>query len=70
MPNLCEECRHFFTDYKKLKDIGGNIPKTGNKPSDYIPQPKCRLGHRIVKSIDGLVPRTFDYTCDDFIEKL
>ena len=56
-------------DYKKLKDIGGNTPKTGNKPSDYIPQYKCKLGHGIVESTDGWVPRTPDYICNDFIKK-
>lgn len=69
MSDLCMECKHFFIDYKKLKNIGGNSPKTDNKPSDYIPQYKCKLGHEIVESIDGWVPRTRNYTCIDFIKK-
>ncbi len=69
MPDLCKECRHFFKDYKKLGAYGENIPKTGKKPSDYYPQDKCKLGHGIVESTDGLVPCSFDYTCEDFIEK-
>ncbi|GAG34916.1 unnamed protein product [marine sediment metagenome] len=69
MPDLCKECRHFFTDYKKLKDIGEHIPKTGNKPSDYIPQYKCKLGYRIEESTDGWVPFTCGYTCNDFTKK-
>ena len=68
MPDLCKECRHFFTDYKKLHDIGGNTPKTDNKPLDYIPQYKCKLGHEIGESTDGWIPRTHDYTCNDFIK--
>ena len=69
MPDLCKECRHFYIEHKKLEGYGMNISKTGNRPSDYYPEDKCKLGHIIVKSIDGLVPRTYDYTCDDFIEK-
>ena len=70
MPDLCKDCKHFFTDYKKLKDIGGNTPKTGNKPSDYIPQYKCILGHRLTKNkYKQIVPYTKDYMCNDFIEK-
>ena len=69
MPDLCKECKHFFIDYKKLIGIGENMPKTGNEPSDYIPQDKCKLGHKIRESTDGLVPFTRDRTCNDFIKK-
>ncbi len=55
MPDLCEDCGHFYLNYTKSK-----------KPT---PEYKCILGHKIVKSSDGWVPDTPNYICKDFIEK-
>ena len=60
MPDNCEECEHFYEDKKEIRGIDGSV--------SYIPQYKCRLGHKIVKSSDGWVPHTRTYTCPDFKE--
>jgi hypothetical protein len=70
MPDFCENCNCFSIENKRLKGFNNNIPKKDKKLSDYIPQYKCILGHRLTKNkYKQIVPYTKDYMCDDFIEK-
>ena len=61
MVTLCEECENFYIKNKEIRGIDGSVT--------YIPQHKCKLGHGIVDSTDGLVPRIRGFICKDFIKK-
>jgi hypothetical protein len=58
MSDKCEQCKYFYKDSKKIRGIDGT--------ESYTPQYKCKKYHKIVKSIEGWVPRTNTYTCPDF----
>lgn len=61
MVTLCQKCEKLYIKNKEIRGINGSV--------DYIPQHKCKLGHKISQSTDGWVSLTNGYICKDFIKK-